>query len=49
MKIAAVVRRLLGRGEDSAEYRCIRCGDEFDRDHHDCPSCDHPYVSEVEE
>lgn len=49
MNVRDVVRRVLGRDEEGPTYRCIRCGDEFDRDSHDCPSCGHPYVSRVEE
>lgn len=49
MTVVDLVRRLLGRGGDTETYRCIRCGDEFDRNHRDCPTCDHPYVSQVED
>lgn len=49
MNVLDLLRRLLGADEDSTTYRCIRCGDEFDSNYLDCPSCDHPYVSRVEE
>jgi len=44
------LRRLLGRSDsDDDTYRCIRCGDEFDTNYHDCPSCGQPYVTVVDE
>lgn len=49
MIVPDIVGRLLGGDEDDVTYRCIRCGDEFDRDYRDCPSCDHPYVSRLDE
>lgn len=41
-------RRLLNRDSEEETYRCIHCGDQFDRNYHDCPSCGHPYVTETE-
>ncbi|WP_436912227.1 hypothetical protein [Halosimplex marinum] len=44
------LRRLLGRSDtDETTYRCIRCGDEFESDYRDCPTCGQPYVTELEE
>jgi rubrerythrin len=51
MKMTDVVRRLLGRGDDEQDelYRCIHCGDEFERNYQECPSCGRPYVVELED
>lgn len=42
-----LIRRLLGRDDESSSYRCIRCGDEFDQNYRDCPTCGEPYVAEI--
>ncbi|MFB6194641.1 MAG: hypothetical protein ABEI80_00585 [Haloplanus sp.] len=50
MNVVRRLRRLLGREEeDETAYRCIRCGDEFDTNYHDCPTCGQPYVVELDE
>lgn len=48
MDPARLLRALLTRDEEEDAYRCINCGDEFEKDHHDCPSCGRPYVAEME-
>jgi lipopolysaccharide biosynthesis regulator YciM len=49
MRVPGFIRRLLGRDEDEeAQYRCIHCGDEFETNYHDCPSCGDPYVAEID-
>ena len=35
--------------EDDGElYRCVNCGDEFERPFQECPACGGPYVAPVE-
>lgn len=35
--------------DDRALYRCINCGDEFDRSYRECPECGGPFVAPVED
>ena len=35
--------------EDDRElYRCVNCGEEFERPYQECPDCGGPYVAPVE-
>lgn len=34
--------------EDRELYRCVNCGDEFERDYRECPQCGGPYLATVE-
>lgn len=36
------------RTDDGDLYRCINCGEEFDRPHQECPDCGGPYVAPVD-
>ena len=41
---------LTSSGEDDRElYRCVNCGDEFERPYQECPDCGGPYVAPVED
>ena len=45
------LRRLFGASEtdDGETYRCVNCGDEFERPYRECPECGGPYVAPVED
>jgi hypothetical protein len=43
------LRTLFGASDDEDRelYRCVNCGDEFERPHQECPACGGPYVAAV--
>ena len=45
------LRRLVGRseGDDPEAYRCVNCGDEFERAFRECPECGGPYLAPIED
>lgn len=30
------------------DYRCLRCGSEFERNHRSCPKCSAPFIAPIE-
>ncbi|WP_202935184.1 hypothetical protein [Halorussus amylolyticus] len=43
------LRDLLDSSDDDRElYRCVNCGDEFERAFRECPACGGPYVAPVD-
>lgn len=39
------IRGLLGRESEDAAYRCIQCGEGYDRDRRECEVCGSPFVA----
>lgn len=35
--------------DDTPEFKCLRCGVSFERQHHSCPDCDARFVVEIGE
>ncbi|MFB6146056.1 MAG: hypothetical protein ABEJ08_00025 [Halobacteriaceae archaeon] len=42
------VREETGADPSEGDYRCIRCGEYFDREYHTCPACGVEFVVAVE-
>lgn len=44
------LRDLFGASDEDGEaYRCVNCGEEFEREFRECPACGGPYVAPVED
>lgn len=50
-RLRGVVAELTGGADadSEGEYRCIRCGNEFDKNVHTCPTCGGEFVGPAEE
>lgn len=42
------LRDLLTSSDEGDLYRCVNCGDEFERPHRECPDCGGPFVAPVD-
>lgn len=43
------IRGLLGRDSEDAAYRCIQCGEGYERDRRECEVCGSRFVAVAEE
>jgi len=54
MNLLSAVKRLIGwelrtpKGDDGDTYRCVKCGETFERDYYTCPDCGSEYVAPLE-
>lgn len=44
MSLVSRLLELVGGGDESDPYQCIRCAGTFERDHYECPDCGVPHA-----
>lgn len=53
MEIKKFVKQMLGlethEYSDAPTYRCLRCGEEFERNYNSCPECSAAFVARADE